>query len=62
MAGGEKGGDTGAPPDFELPDAQDDDVVARQLREAAMAETDPELRARLWEEYRNYKNATSTSN
>ena len=49
----------GEVPDEEIPDGQDDDVVARQLREAATAETDPELRARLWEEYRNYKNATS---
>jgi len=45
--------------DSEIPDGQDDDVVARQLREAALAETDPELRARLWDEYRKYKNATS---
>ena len=30
-------------------------VVARQIREAAMKETDPELRAALWEEYRRYK-------
>ena len=41
------------PPD--QPDARDDDVVARQIREAAMAETDPELREQLWEEYRRYK-------
>ena len=39
----------------DTPDARDDDVVARQLREAAMAETDPELREQLWEEYRRYK-------
>ena len=32
-----------------------DDIVARQLREAALAENDPELRDRLWEEYRKYK-------
>ena len=36
-------------------DAKDDDVVARQLREAAMAETDPELKAALWEELRRYQ-------
>ncbi|MCY3885682.1 MAG: hypothetical protein OXG24_12305, partial [Gammaproteobacteria bacterium] len=36
-------------------DARDDDVVARQLREAAMAEEDPELKEELWEEYRKYK-------
>ena len=41
------------PPD--TPDAKDDDVVARQIREAAMAATDPEMRAKLWEEYENYK-------
>jgi len=29
-------------------------VVARQLREAAMREPDPELRERLWDEYRAY--------
>jgi hypothetical protein len=31
-----------------------DDIVARQLREAALAEDDPVLRERLWEEYRKY--------
>lgn len=41
------------PPD--IPDGSDDDVVARQLREAAMKETDPRLRERLWDEYRRYK-------
>jgi hypothetical protein len=46
----------GQPPD--VPDGSDDDVVARQLREAAEKETDPELRARLWEEYRKYKRGT----
>ncbi len=39
----------------DLPDGSDDDVVARQLREAAEKEQDPELRRRLWEEYRRYK-------
>ena len=33
----------------------DDDIIARQLREAAIAEEDPALRERLWEEYRKYK-------
>ena len=33
----------------------DDDIVAKQLREAALAEEDPVLRERLWEEYRKYK-------
>jgi hypothetical protein len=35
--------------------SQDDDIVARQLREAAENETDPELKAKLWKEYRDYK-------
>ena len=42
-----------APPD--IPDGSDDDVIARQLREAAEKETDPELKKKLWEEYRRYK-------
>ena len=48
------GGTSPPPPD--IPDGSDDDVVARQIREAAMQETDPELREKLWEEYRKYKN------
>jgi len=35
--------------------AQDDDIIARQLREAAMQEPDPVLREKLWAEYRRYK-------
>jgi hypothetical protein len=31
-----------------------DDIVAKQLYEAALAEDDPVLRERLWEEYRKY--------
>jgi hypothetical protein len=34
---------------------EDDDIVARQLREAAEKETDPELKAKLWKEYEAYK-------
>ena len=41
------------PPD--LVDAKGDDIIARQLREAAMKEQDPELREKLWDEYRKYK-------
>lgn len=41
----------------DIPDARDDDIIARQLREAAMNEADPELREKLWEEYRRYKGA-----
>ncbi|MEX1031995.1 MAG: hypothetical protein WDZ30_01415 [Cellvibrionaceae bacterium] len=46
-----------APPD-DIPSGDDDDVVARQIREAAMYEDDPELREKLWEEYRKYKEQT----
>jgi hypothetical protein len=58
VGGGAKGG--GGPRDVpsDIPDGRDDDIVARQLREAAMKETDPELRERLWEEYRKYKQST----
>jgi hypothetical protein len=38
---------------------QDDDIVARQLREAAEKETDPELKKKLWKEYENYKKSGS---
>jgi hypothetical protein len=30
----------------------DDDIVATQLRELAMAEEDPNLRDQLWDKYR----------
>jgi hypothetical protein len=33
----------------------DDDIVARQLREAAEREADPGLKEKLWREYRHYK-------
>jgi len=38
----------------DIPGGNDDDVVARQLREAAIHEPDPELREKLWDEYRKY--------
>jgi hypothetical protein len=38
----------------DIPVMVDDDIIARQLREAALAEEDPQLRERLWEEYRKY--------
>lgn len=56
--GGSVGGGGGSGPKSipaDIPDGADDDIVARQIREAAMKETDPELRAALWEEYRRYK-------
>ena len=48
-------------PDFkkgDVGDGSDDDVVARQLREAAETETDPLLKRQLWEEYKKYKKST----
>ncbi|GAB5497879.1 MAG: hypothetical protein PsegKO_01900 [Pseudohongiellaceae bacterium] len=42
------------PPPEDIPGGRDDDVVARQIREAAMTEPDPELREALWDEYRRY--------
>ena len=56
--GGPLGGSGPSDVPADLPDGRDDDIVARQLREAAMKETDPELRERLWEEYRQYKKST----
>jgi hypothetical protein len=41
--------------------SDDDDIVARQLREAAEKETDPELKEKLWEEYEAYKKGQSRS-
>jgi hypothetical protein len=56
--GGPLGGSGPSNVPSDVPDGRDDDIVARQLREAAMKETDPELRERLWEEYRQYKKST----
>lgn len=39
----------------DIPDAKDDDIIARQLREAALQESDPELKEKLWAEYQRYK-------
>lgn len=36
-------------------DGRNDDIVLRQIREAAMKETDPVLRERLWDEYRRIR-------
>ena len=45
----------GTPTPDDIPDARDDDIIARQLREAAMQEEDPVLKEKLWEEYKRYK-------
>jgi hypothetical protein len=52
-APGSGSGGSSTPPD--VGDGTDDDIVARQLREAAENEKDPELREKLWDEYRKYK-------
>ena len=38
-----------------IPNGSDDDIIARQIREAAEKETDPELKDKLWREYVEYK-------
>lgn len=48
-----QGKKSSAPAD--IPDGSNDDVIARQLREAAEKEKDPELKKKLWDEYRRYK-------
>jgi hypothetical protein len=58
VGGGARGGAGPGEVPAGIPDGRDDDIVARQLREAAMKETDPELRERLWDEYRKYKQST----
>jgi hypothetical protein len=50
---GTPGGGGVTPPD--VGNGSDDDIVARQIRRAAEAEPDPELRKKLWDEYRKYK-------
>ena len=39
----------------DIPPADNDSVLEAQIRQAAINETDPEVRARLWDEYRRYK-------
>ncbi len=39
----------------------DNDIVARRLRRAAEAETDPVLRAKLWKEYRDYRQGAAVA-
>ena len=39
----------------DIPPADNDSVLEAQIRAAAMAEKDPQTKARLWNEYRKYK-------
>lgn len=50
-----KGGEGPSRNDQRRVEYEDDDIVARQLREAAENETDPELKEKLWKEYEEYK-------
>jgi len=56
-SGSPSGKDDSTRPTGRGPDSssQDDDIVARQLREAAEKETDPVLKEKLWKEYEDYK-------
>jgi hypothetical protein len=55
VGGSGPGGEGSSRVPADVGDGADDDIVARQLREAAMTEEDPELREKLWDEYRRYK-------
>jgi len=56
----ETSGETGTPGTGSTrPPREDEDVVARQLREAAEKETDPVLREKLWKEYEAYLDGRS---
>ena len=52
-------GPSGNQAGFKIPDdvsdGAGDDIIARQIREAAIKERDPELQEKLWAEYRKYK-------
>jgi hypothetical protein len=39
----------------DIPSADNDSVLEAQIRQAAMNETDPETKKKLWNEYRKYK-------
>ena len=43
------------PPKEPLSKERNDDIVARQIQEAASAEQDPALREKLWKEYERYR-------
>jgi hypothetical protein len=57
--GSGKGGQGPSATDQRRRDYADDDIVARQLREAAENETDPELKEKLWKEYEEYKKSSN---
>ena len=52
--GHDSGSGPGDVPD-DIPEPDNDSVLEAQIRRAAMEETDPRIRAELWNEYRRYK-------
>ena len=54
VAGPDASAPNGKAPD-DIPPAENDDIIAKQFRQAAVEETDPEAQAKLWNEYRRYK-------
>lgn len=53
VPGGKNLGNGKVPED--IPSANNDSVLEGQIRQAAMNETDPKIKAQLWNEYRKYK-------
>lgn len=53
-SGGVRSDTFGDIPD-DIPEPDNDSVLEAQIRRAAMEETDPRIRAELWNEYRKYK-------
>ena len=52
--------DNGKLPD-DIPPADNDTALEAQIRQAALQEPDPKVRAALWEEYRKYKGLPSVN-
>lgn len=52
--------DNGKLPD-DIPPANNDTALEAQIRQAALQEPDPKVRAALWEEYRKYKGLPSVN-
>lgn len=46
----------------DIPSADNDSVLEAQIRQAAENETDPEIKKKLWDEYRKYKGLPRTAN
>ena len=55
-SGQEQAGNEIIPIPDDIDDGQGDDIVLRQIRDAASKERDPILREKLWDEYRRIKN------